>query len=64
MTVEYLPMEDEQSCLAALKNGSADLVLGIIKTENQNPIEGLFTDAVTDSTICAIASNSVAEKMP
>ena len=63
MTVEYLPMEDEQSCLAALKNGSADLVLGIIKTENQNPIEGLFTDAVTDSTICAIASNSVAEKM-
>lgn len=59
-TVEYIPMATDSDCERALAAGSVDLILGTI-LDPYSQLSGQFTNEISQSTICMIASEEVAQ---
>lgn len=60
--IEFVPFENDQSCLQALRDGEIDLVLGEIASKAKTMPEFCVTDSLTSSQLCVIVSNDMIER--
>ncbi len=62
LVIEYIPKNTNIECMVALNNGEVDIVLGTLMNKNSE-YYAQFTDEISSSTLCMVASNEFAEDL-